>query len=226
MISKNFARCLAKISGDGNLNRYCIRYSNSCDTLIEEFKQDMNYLFKNIKFYEGRKDSKTKYVQVYGKSKTEVFLRELSSFKSSDILVPESIKNSDDSVMAEYLRAFYDDEGCVAIRLHKKTNEWKRNITLTSNSLKILEEIKNILLSRFQIYSNKIIPTAKNRADDKTFVLAISGKGNISKFKDNIGFKHPKKIKKLELTMKSYYATFRNKVEFEKLKEELIRSRI
>ncbi|MBI3027614.1 hypothetical protein HYY70_05880 [Candidatus Woesearchaeota archaeon] len=114
---------MAKISGDGYLNRYYIRYNNSCDILIDEFKQDMSYLFKDIKFNEGWKDSKTKYVQVNGKSKSEIFLRELSSFKSSDILVPESIKNSDDSIMAEYLRAFYDDEGCVAIRLHKKTNE-------------------------------------------------------------------------------------------------------
>lgn len=222
MISKNFARCLAKISGDGYLNRYVIGYTNTCDTLIEEFKQDMKDIFKDIKLYEGRKNSKTRFVQTYGISKTKIFLNELSSFKSSDILVPESIKNSDDSIMVEYLRAFYDDEGCVALRLHKKSNEWKRNITLTSNSLKILEEIKDILVSRFQICSNKIIRTAKNRADDKTFVLAISGKDNISKFKDNIGFKHPKKMRKLELAMKSYYATFRNKVEFEKLKLELM----
>lgn len=222
MISKNFARCLAKISGDGYLNRYVICYTNTCDILIEEFKQDMKDIFKDIKLYEGRKNSKTKFVQTYGVSKTKIFLNELSSFKSSDISVPESIKNSDNSIMVEYLRAFYDDEGCVAIRLHKKTNEWKRNITLTSNSIKILEEIKEILVSRFQIYSNKIIKTANNRADDKTFVLEISGKDNISKFKDNIGFKHPKKVKKLELMLKSYYATFRSKAEFEKLKMELL----
>ena len=44
----------------------------------------------------------------------------------------------------EFLKAIYDDGGCVALRTFKKTNEIKRNLTLSSNSLIFIKEIKNI----------------------------------------------------------------------------------
>jgi CRISPR/Cas system endoribonuclease Cas6 (RAMP superfamily) len=54
MINTNIARCIAKISGDGNIylgnksNNGYIRYSNKCKFLREEFKKDMHFLFGKI----------------------------------------------------------------------------------------------------------------------------------------------------------------------------------
>jgi len=48
-------------------------------------------------------------------------------------------------------------------------------------------------------------------------------KKNFIKFQRHIGFKHPRKIKKLQLLLDSYNATSRNKAAFEKLKNELAR---
>ena len=107
---------------------------------------------------------------------------------------------------SEFLNVLYDDEGCVALRTFKKTNEIKRNLTLSSNSLRLMEDIKNILEEDFNIKSNKLYKYIKTK-DNKIFtnyVLSITGKYNFEEFRDKIGFYHPTKVDKLNLMIDSY----------------------
>ena len=223
VISKSFARCIAKISGDGNLSTGYVRYNNKCPDLLKEFKRDMLKEFgKNIHFTEGTSNSGTNFIKVTRKFVAESFLKQLKDFKSFSIYIPNSIKKSKLSIKKEYLRALYDDEGSAVLRLYKKTKEWKRSITLCSNSIRLLNEIKFLLLKEFDITSNKIIRNKISNPKDQCYVLCITGEGNILKFKKSIGFLHPRKIRRLNLILRSYKATSRNKVEFEKLKRELL----
>lgn len=68
---------------------------------------------------------------------------------------------------------------------------------------------------------NKIIRSKEFSDYDKTYILCITGKENITQYQQNIGFKHPLKNKRLELMIKSYNATSKNKKAFEKIKSEL-----
>ena len=205
MISVNFARCLAKISGDGYLSKKYVRYSNTCSVLIEEFVKDMEQEFSFVHFTKGTTNTGTPFVQFSNKAITEQFLNHLPDFHSSAIYIPESVKKVGKHVKREYIRAFYDDEGCAALRIFGKTKEWKRNITLTSNSLQMLEEIKSVFLIDFSIACNKII---RNKKQDRAYVLGISGKENITKFYREIGFIHPKKKELLDIMLKSYGVTY------------------
>ena len=193
-------------------------YFNTCPTLLQEFKDDINDFFDNPKMFEGVMSSGTFYIAVYGRKISDYLKQFLPSYKSRDIFVPLEVINAEPKILREYLRAFYDDEGCASLRLNCKTKEWKRSITLASNSYKILMQIKE-LLSEQNITTNKII---RNKISDydKTFVLSITGKENYILFQEKIGFKHPRKMKMLELIILSYNSTFRNKVNFDKLKKE------
>jgi hypothetical protein len=210
MISENFARCLAKICGDGNLSQRYLRYCNTCPDLLDEFKEDMRAEFGEVHFIEGKVNSGTSFVQIQNRHVLSAFSSQMKSFKSRDIFMPVSVKNSYSEVQLAFIRAFYDDEGCAALRLNKSTQEWKRNITLCSNSVQILKEIKEILLS-LEIFTNKIYRNEKKSNYDSSFILSITGKRNFLLFKEKIGFKHPRKAALLKLIVKSYDATPKRK---------------
>lgn len=221
MITENFARCIAKISGDGNLYYRYVRYSNTCKVLREEFIKDMRKEFGDIKFTNGVGNSGTQFVQVHGKKIINKFLSYLPDYRSCSIVVPYEILKSPEKLKITYLRTFYDDEGSASLRINKKTNEWKRSVTLNSNSLLILKQIKSILLT-LGIKSNKIIKTNANNVDDKSYCLCITGKQNLVQFKEKIGFKHPRKNKRLCLMILSYGNSFyRNKKGFLKIRNRL-----
>jgi len=222
MISKNFARCLAKISGDGYLYYRYIRYNNTCKELLEEFEQDIIREFGNIKITKGTTNTGTPFIQVHGKKIINKFLEHLPDYRSEVIKVPNQIIEGPNIIKKEYLRALFDDEGSPNLRLFNKTKEWKRNLNLTSNSIRLLKDVKELLLKNFNIKTNKIFKNKNNSNYDKSFVLGITSKDNFIKFMENIGFKVPYKKEKLSLIIKSYGNTFsRNKEGFNKIKEKL-----
>lgn len=212
-------RIVARICGDGHLSDRQIMYFNTCPTLIEEFKLDIKNQFGNPGMSGGKMNSGTPYVAVYGKHIVNHLKKYLQSYNSHNISIPKAFLESD-RMLREFLRTFYDDEGCAALRLNRKTNEWKRNITLSSNSYKILSQVKQVLLN-LGIRSNKIIRNHRSSKRDQSFLLSITGKENFIAFREKIGFKHPRKKRVTNLIIESYAATARNEDQFRELKKKL-----
>jgi len=205
MVSVSLARCLAKICGDGNLCKRYMRYSNCSSELLDEFKQDMITEFGDIHFITGIGNSGTHFIQIQNKQIIQHFLSFLSDFRSDVIRIPDKILNSDITIKLQFIRSLYDDEGCASLRL-SNTNEWKRNVSIASNSKIILEQI-SYFLSSLSIVTNRIIPTHASRIDDKSYTLNITGLDNFVKFKKFIGFYHSRKANILNLIIESYMAT-------------------
>ena len=227
MINKRATRCIAKLSGDGNIypgknnkNGY-VRYSNTCQALREEFKSDMRAIFGKIPLTEGTTNTATPFVQTHRKDVVLFFLKYLNSFRSKDIAVPDEIKKADKLLKKEYLKALYDDEGSPRLRISKKFKEWKRNISLYSNSKVLITEVKNMLENDFGIKCNK--GYTDKRVDGRvSFVLDITGKDDFELFKQKIGFNHPIKQEMLNLIIKSYKnAPKKNPTGFSRIKKQL-----
>lgn len=200
----SLARVIAHLMGDGNVSERYLRYNNKNKTLLENFKIHMSNLFQNLHFIEGKVNSGTSFIQIQNKQILDYFKTLVNGFRSSLLEIPSFINSME--LKSEFIGAIFDDEGCVALRIFSKTNEIKRNLTISSNSLKFLEQIKDILEKDFKIRSNKIIKYTKKFEEREftNYVLSITGKENFEKFREKIRITHPDKIKKLDEMINSY----------------------
>lgn len=201
---KVLSRIVAHLMGDGCVTNKYFAYYNKNECLLNNFEKDVHTLFEKIHITKGKTNSGTRFLMISNKSIINFLKSLISDYRSFSLYTPKFISNK--NLQKEFLCALYDDEGCVALRIFRKTNEIKRNLTLSSNSLRLIEEIKEILTNNFEIISNKISKCVKNK-DSREFVnyvLSITGKENFIKFKEEIGFTHPDKIRKLNLMIHSY----------------------
>lgn len=202
--SKILARVVAHLMGDGCVTDRYFAYYNKDQTLLDNFEKDIISIFGDIHIIRGKVNSGTSLIQVQNK-KLICFLRNLlNDYRSFNLYIPRFINNKD--LKKELLMALYDDEGCVALRIFQKTGEIKRNLDIGSKSKEFLKEIKQILENDFNMTTNKLI-SFERKFGNKVFItwkLSITGKENFVKFRDEINFKHPEKIKKLDLMINSY----------------------
>jgi len=200
----SLARIVGNLMGDGNVSKRYLRYNNKNTFLLDNFKKHFLFLYPETHFIYGKVNSGTSFVQVQNKKIIEFLLNLCGDFRSQNLKFPNFLTSKEMKV--EFIRAIFDDEGCVALRTFQKTNEIKRNLEIASKSKSFLIEIKEILESDFKIKCNQII--SFNRILDKkefvTYKLSITGRENFIKFKDNINFCHPDKKNKLNLMISSY----------------------
>lgn len=161
-------------------------------------------LYPETHFIEGKVNSDTSFVQVQNKGIINFLLTICPDFRSQFLEFPKFFDSYE--AKKEFISAIFDDEGCVALRIFRKTNEIKRNLEIASKSQKLLKDIKEILEKEFTIMCNNLI-SFKRKLNDKEFTtwkLSITGKENFIKFKEKINFSHPLKKQKLDLMIASY----------------------
>lgn len=200
----SLARVVGHLMGDGYVNRRYIRYNNKNEFLLKNFQTHFSNIFSDIHFIKGRTSSGTLFVQVQNKKIIGVLFGLCEDFRSHNLKFPNFIKTL--GMKREFISSIFDDEGCVGLRIFKKTGEIKRNLEIASKSKKFLGSIKVILEKDFNIKCNKIISFTRNLNGKKfiTWKLSITGKENFIKFKDKINFNSPEKIKRLDYMINSY----------------------
>src|SRR3989344_6768318 len=202
--SKVLARIVTHVMGDGSVTNKYFAYFNKNADLLKNYERDILSLFPEIHITRGISNSGTSIIQVQNK-KIIVFLKSLlKDYRSHSLIIPDFINKRE--LKKEFLQSIFDDEGCVALRIFKRTKEIKRNLTLSSNSLHLIKDIKYILEKEFKINSNKISKYTKVKGlkEYTNYVLSITGKSNFERFQKEINFAHPLKKEKLDKMISSY----------------------
>lgn len=199
MFSLQLARIAGHLVGDGGIGMakgsYPVYYTNRCDVLIEQFKKDMTEIFGDASVYDYHYRNKNdglrmvRYPSIAGIILMDLFGPMIKGLKHVPSLVLESDKNS----KSLFLRALFDDEGCVS----------SNRIVLGMSNKTIIEKVKK-MLNEFGIETGKI---SKGKATERwkaRYYLAIFGRNDIHLFAQKIGFDHPEKKEKLNYLLKSY----------------------
>lgn len=205
-LKRHMVRIIAHLMGDGSVTYKDLRYHNKNEQMLEEFRKDMIREFGEIHFTMGKVNSGTSFINTGKRDIIKTMHKYAKSYRSGDIEIPKDILNGHLELKKEFLRAFFDDEGTTGLRVYKKTNEIKRDVRVTSKSLKIIKQMKKILENELDIKCNKIYNDKKviNEKIYVTWALQITGRENLKKFQKEVNFNHREKKVKLNTMIKSY----------------------
>lgn len=164
-------------SAPGNKVPY---YSNTCKELKEQFKEDLK-IFGELKVYE-RKLGATPVVY-FPKVITDILSHILDIRFTHPDHLPKQLFSSSLECKGAFLRALFDDEGTVSTALG-----------LGMANQNIINEIKNLIESLGVKAGNSYLVKNRNWKDYFTFTIK---RNYLEKFKERIGFTHPKKAMNL-----------------------------
>ena len=197
IINEDFSEILGHICGDGFISKsnlkkgISFRYINSELTLIKNFKKLVKQVFgemePNIQIRKKGKYTKPNYYLQYPSIISAFVLLVFDYKPDKDMDVPSFIFNVPKEAKTSFLKAMFDDEGWVT--------EKNKKIQLGLKPIKPLLNIKKLLNEGGIKTSNIYKSNTFNRFE-------ISGQDNILLFSKIIGFKHPKKNKRLNNIIK------------------------
>lgn len=159
--------------------KYSIQYCNTEKLLLDRFSEDV----KNI--YNLRANASGIYRSIKGKWVYER-LKHLGAGKSREWFVGEELLNANSSIISEWLKAFFDDEGHVDVE--------SNYITLNSVNFSGLKQVQE-LLRKIGIV-NTSLKGPYYYKQFHSYRLKILSK-DIEKFSVLVGFYHPKKSAEL-----------------------------
>ena len=200
LLSNEKAYVLGVLSGDG-----CVSTGNriSLEVCDKDFAQFFKICLENVYglkcSYGFRKKSnpnaKLQYVvSLTSKNIVEDLNQYCKSFKTKEWSIPKQIKNSNEEIVASYLRGLYDSEGSVRFR---------RNgygiVQFYSTNFNALVDIGKLLKDFFNIESKVV-----HRKPKESYILEITYYKDIKIFYDKVNFVMVRKQIKLFQLLGSY----------------------
>ena len=197
VLSNELGCLIGHLLGDGGIGMgssvYVPFYTNNSLTLLEEFKICLT-LFGHVPCvrFKHHNAGHIVFPSILGVFLFQIF----GNFIKQEKIVPNVVLNSDKSCKLAFLRALFDDEGCVNISSY--------TIQIRMSSKHIMENIKK-MLEGFDIKTGRMMvetPSFTKRKIQYRFL--ISGRQNLEKFHSLIGFSHTDKEKKLQILFSNY----------------------
>ncbi|MBU0530319.1 MAG: Flp pilus assembly complex ATPase component TadA, partial [Nanoarchaeota archaeon] len=186
--SPELASILGYVIGDGNIDKNTTNFHNSNHVLRKRF----SYLVKDV-FGIGTTtqhfESRTSRVQIYSFVVSEILNKVFgipNRKKSRNADIPKLILKSSSREVSYFLSALFDCESYVSNK--------ECEIEFSTSSEKLAKKIP-YLLQRFGIISKV---STKKINGKKYYRLMISGSDNLKLFKENIGYSHPEKKRRLD----------------------------
>jgi intein/homing endonuclease len=196
------ASLIGHLIGDGSVRgeNNTIRYTNTCLKLVLKVAK----AFSDVYGLQRRISERNGIFQVDWCSKKALEdLCQYTSYRCKEWRIPKEIFENPRVLGPPFLRALFDDDGCVVLCSSSKHKSWQRRVCLRSTSNQGCEDVTR-LLSLLGINSRVI-----------KWAVIISGKGNVKRFQSRVGFtqgvkvqrgswKGMDKAKVLELLLASY----------------------
>ena len=189
-IAASEARIHAHICGDGHLytekgdwgTRYIIEYTNTNQSLIEEFVNDAKHAYNASPTVIWRRNKRS-YIARFKSRYAFRRLTSLGAGSSNNWRIDIKILDENKFLIVNWLGAFFDDEAYV--------DTSTKRIAVTSVNLKGLKDVSTLL--EFIGIKSCIYKIMHGRA----FKLVISRKQNLLKYAEKVGFKSRTKSMKL-----------------------------
>jgi len=187
------ARIIARCIGDGavykNRNNYTIKYEVKDISLLKQFERDILAVYglkvSWFKNYSGKTGELLNFVNLNSKLAYKDLHKYSSSYFSNKWTLPKQIKKANKTIIIEFLKALFDDEGSVI-------NSKNKEIRLYSINRKGLIQINTLLASlSIECKINGTYGSKKN-----VYAIIIRGE-NIRKYALKIGFNSKEKQRKL-----------------------------
>src|SRR3989344_7748838 len=163
---------------------YYIGLRNTNETLLHDFQSKFERVFRIRPIITNEGRCKIQNKAIYQK------LTKNYTYYSDKWNFPKLSKNN----YAAWLRSYFDCDGWVRVLKGKD-----RKIGLESINQRGINQIKSVLKKEFNITS-----VVKKRQDRNICSLTICGRDDLTRFKKDIGFLHPKKARTLEEALNSY----------------------
>ena len=203
--STTLARICGHLTGDGGVRQtngdYAVYYTNKCNFLVNQFKTDTIETFGNVDVYDycNKRDGTrmVRFPSIVGLILNILFGPMVGDLKHT----PDLILNSDKVSKILFLRALFDDEGCVS----------SKRVCLSVSNEGIIKE-SQIILKELGISTGKISSREATETWKQTYGFGVFGRKDLHLFFNIVSFDHPKKKAKLEKLIDKY----KNKKEYYK----------
>ncbi len=210
-LNEDLAFLLGALVAEGSIRKDCIDFVNTEGEYADEFVEKFERVFPDCRLHRwlrkptsyGKKDWWQ--MQVVSQFVVKLFKNLGLNGKSHEKQIPETILNSPKNVVSAFLRGMYEGDGSV-----EKSAKSLLRVTLTSNSVELLKQTQIVLL-RFGIVARIYDDASHGR---KTHRLCITGKENLEKFADKIGFFSQVKREALEIVLAEFSGVAISKSDF------------